>query len=163
MSWNRPIFLKADGIMSKESLPESSKTSQCIGFEEIEHTADWALRVYGRDLHELYLNAARGMNALMVSEISVSNPEVERHVELEALDAESLLVEWLSELAYWAEAEMLIFHQFDLLLATSTHLEAIARGNYVSNLKKHIKAVTYHNLEISETDTGLETTIVFDV
>ncbi len=32
-----------------------------------------------------------------------------------------------------------------------------------SSLDKHIKAVTYHNLQIQETPSGLEATIVFDV
>jgi SHS2 domain-containing protein len=36
-------------------------------------------------------------------------------------------------------------------------------GGKVSKLQKHIKAVTYHNLKIIETDKGLEATVVFDV
>jgi SHS2 domain-containing protein len=30
-------------------------------------------------------------------------------------------------------------------------------------LENHIKAVTYHNLEIVKTETGLAATVVFDV
>ena len=33
--------------------------------EEIEHTADLAIRVRGRDLSQLFANAARGMFGLM--------------------------------------------------------------------------------------------------
>ena len=68
-------------------------------FEEIEHTADWALRVRGHDLRELLVNAARGMSRLLVPDLTVISTDVERHFELDAFDAESLLVEWLSELA----------------------------------------------------------------
>jgi SHS2 domain-containing protein len=132
-------------------------------FEEIEHTADWALRVRGHDLHELLVNAARGMSRLLVPDLTVISTDVERRFELDAFDAESLLVEWLSELAYWAEADMLVFREFDLRQVTPSHLEAIVRGGRASNLQKQIKAVTYHNLEIVMTDNGLETTVVFDV
>lgn len=132
-------------------------------FEEVEHTADWALRVRGRDLRELLVNAARGMSGLLVSDLAAVPTNVEQRFELEAMDAESLLVEWLSEVAYWAEAEMLVFREFDLPRVTSTYLKASVRGGRAPNLQKHIKAVTYHNLEIIETDNGLEATVVFDV
>jgi SHS2 domain-containing protein len=132
-------------------------------FEEIEHTADWALRVRGHDLRELLVNAARGMSRLLVPDLTLISTDVERRFDLDALDAESLLVEWLSELAYWAEAEMLVFREFDLRQVTPSHLEAVVRGGRAPNLQKQIKAVTYHNLEIITTDNGLETTVVFDV
>jgi SHS2 domain-containing protein len=133
------------------------------GFEEVEHTADWALRVRGRDLRELLIRAALGMAHLLVSDPGAVPADIERHIELEALDAESLLVEWLSELAYWAEVDMLVFNEFELAHVTADHLEAVARGGQVTSMQKHIKAVTYHNLEIVKTDYGLETTVVFDV
>jgi SHS2 domain-containing protein len=132
-------------------------------YEEIEHTADWALRVRGRDLRELLVNAGRGMVSLMMSDPTTLPSNVEQRFEIESIDAESLLVDWLSELAYWAEAELLIFHQFDLQNVTPTSLEATVRGGHAPELKKHIKAVTYHNLEIIETEAGLEATVVFDV
>jgi SHS2 domain-containing protein len=72
-------------------------------------------------------------------------------------------VEWLSELAYWAEAEMLVFREFEIGRVAPDHLEALVRGGHASNLHKHIKAVTYHDLEIIKTKDGLEATVVFDV
>ncbi len=140
-----------------------SEPAYNVDFEEIEHTADWALRVRGRDLAELLLNAARGMVSLVVANPAAIPTNVKQQVELESIDPESLLVDWLSELAYWAETEGVIFHQFDLQAVTSTSLQATVHGGQVAELNKHIKAVTYHNLEIVETEYGLETTIVFDV
>lgn len=135
------------------------------GFEEIEHTADWALRVRGVDLRELLVNAARGLSSLLVSDLAALPTDVEREVTVEAIDAESLLVNWLSELAYWAEMELLVFREFELAPqgVTSTGLQAVVRGGHVPTLNKHIKAVTYHDLEIVETERGLEATVVFDV
>jgi SHS2 domain-containing protein len=84
-------------------------SNETFDFEEVEHTADWALRVRGRDLSQLLTNAARGMSYLLVSEVAAIPSQVERRLVLDAMDAESLLVAWLSELAYWAEAELLVF------------------------------------------------------
>jgi len=132
-------------------------------FEEVEHTADKALRVFGTNLTELFLNAAEGMTQLMVADVSEISAEIEKSIELDAIDTESLLVEWLSELAYWAESDMLVFIKFRIQKASATHLQAKIFGGKTSMLEKHIKAVTYHNLKIIRTSQGLEATIVFDV
>jgi len=65
------------------------------GIEEIEHTADLAIRVRGRHLEELFVNAALGM-AMLMADLKEIAPHVERHVELEEFDAGTLLVSWLS-------------------------------------------------------------------
>jgi SHS2 domain-containing protein len=134
-----------------------------MGFEEVEHTADRALRIFGINLRELMISAAQGMTQLMVGNASKISTEIEKSIELQAVDAESLLVEWLSELAYWAETEMLIFKKFRITDVSATRLQATVSGGKAAELEKHIKAVTYHNLEIIQTPKGLEATIVFDV
>jgi SHS2 domain-containing protein len=132
-------------------------------FEVVEHMADWSLRVYGEDLAQLLVHAALGMATLMVFDLDEIALEEERELDLEAFDAVTLLVDWLGELAYWAEDEQLVFREFVLSEVTETHLSAVVRGGKAAELQKHIKAVTYHNLEIVKKDGGLVTTIVFDV
>jgi SHS2 domain-containing protein len=133
-------------------------------FEEVDHTADWALRVRGGNLAGLFVNAARGMASLLVADLKQIPTDVERTLALESLDAESLLVDWLSEFAYWAETEQLIFRQVEIQEIRATALRAVVRGGRAPELQKHIKAVTYHNLEINQRADGqLEATIVFDV
>jgi SHS2 domain-containing protein len=134
-----------------------------VAYLEIEHTADRALRICGSNLQELLINAAAGMNSLLVQEYNEIVLPEKKPVELDAIDSESLLVEWLSELAYWAETESLIFHKFDFHKISPTHVKATIHGNHVAQLDTHIKAVTYHNLKIIQTDEGLTATIVFDV
>jgi len=133
------------------------------GFEEVEHTADRALRIWGRDLAELFVNAALGMNSLMLAAEADSEPAPAKSFTLEAIDAENLLVAWLSELAFYAETELLIFTRFEFSRISPTGLSAVARGNRVGALEKHVKAVTFHNLEIRSACDGLSTTVVFDV
>jgi SHS2 domain-containing protein len=132
-------------------------------FEEVEHTADRALRIWGRDLAELLVNAALGMNSLMLAADADSEPAVATHISLEAIDAENLLVAWLSELAFYAETESLVFTHFEFSRISPIGLSAVARGNRVGVLERHVKAVTFHNLEIRSASDGLSTTVVFDV
>ena len=131
--------------------------------EIVEHTADWSLRVRGEDLGQLFRYAAVGMAMLMVEDPAALPDDVERNLALEAYDAESLLVDWLNELAYWAEMEQIVINQIDIKEISRTRLAATVRGGKAPVLDKHIKAVTFHNLAIKSTDSGLEVTIVFDV
>jgi SHS2 domain-containing protein len=131
-------------------------------FEEVEHTADVAVRVWGRDLAELFTNAASGL-ACQVADPDGVEQTVERSIELEAYDAETLLVAWLSELLYLGERDDCVFVDFDVLEIAPTRLQAIARGGPVQEHQRHVKAVTFSDLEILHTDEGYETTVVFDV
>ena len=131
-------------------------------FEEIEHTADLAIRAYGRDMSELFANAAHGMFALMV-EHSAEEPICEREVSLEGMDQESLLVDWLNELIYLHEVEGETYSQFDIETLSPTQLKAHVTGGPTKSKTKAIKAATFHELAIEEMADGLVATIVFDV
>ena len=131
--------------------------------EVVEHTADWAIRARGRDFRQLLLSAAWGMNSLLVADVADVSLTETHELHLEAFDRESMLVEWLGELAYLAERDGLIFRSFAMDEVSAETLRATVRGGRAPELQKHIKAVTYHNLEVVETADGLEATIVFDV
>ena len=131
-------------------------------YQEIEHTADIAIRVWGRDLAGLFANAAYGMACQLADPAEVERT-VERSVELDAYDAETLLVTWLGELLYLGERDGCVFTDFDVLEVTPTRLRALAWGGPVRERQRHIKAVTFSDLEIVHTGEGYETTIVFDV
>ncbi len=131
------------------------------GYREREHTADWALEVWAPDLAGLLEQAARGMYALAGARLADEERQV-RRLELHAADAESLLVNFLGELLYLGEAEGLGFEGYVLRLE-GFHLQAELSGRRLAGLAKEIKAVTYHNLAVRQTESGLETCIVFDV
>jgi SHS2 domain-containing protein len=131
-------------------------------FIEIEHTADWAIRVHGATLPDLFVNAATGMYSL-VSDFSTVKPTVERAIEVKGVDAEALLVNWLNELIYHTEMDGEVFCEFHINSFEPTHLRATVEAGRGIELKKQIKAVTFHNLQIVSTGNGCEVTIVFDV
>ncbi len=131
-------------------------------FQEVEHTADWALRVRGDTLPGLFVNAAAGMYALIVDAPHIQ-VQVERPVEVAGVDAETLLVNWLNELLYYTEVDGLVFGQFEIVDLAGGRLRATARGQAGAPLRKHIKAATFHNVHIVKSGGGLSVTIVFDV
>ncbi len=131
------------------------------GFEEVPHTADWAMKSWAEDLPSLFAEAARGMNALQGVE-QAPGPRVKRTFEHEAPDDETLLVAFLSELIYLQEQEDLTFDVFRIDLQSSM-LRAEMQGRRLISVEKPIKAVTFHNLKIVRTERGCEAVIVFDV
>jgi len=134
---------------------------QISGYREIEHTADWELEVWAPDLRGLLEQAARGMYALSGTRWE-SSPLERRELDLHADDAESLLVLFLGELLHFIEQDNLAFAEFQLELHGYT-LHAQLLGAQIENIDKEIKAVTYHNLAVRQSENGLIVNIVFDV
>ncbi len=131
-------------------------------WEEINHTADWALRVRGDDLTALFENAARGMVSLL-GDAPASAITIQQTITLQAPDLETLLVDWLTELLYLID-EGNTLDVIRVVRVEGLMLEAEVRGGPVTEpFRKEIKAVTYHMLAIQKTDAGYETVIVFDV
>jgi SHS2 domain-containing protein len=131
-------------------------------FEELPHTADLSIHVWGRDLAALFANAAHGMAHLLAAPGDVV-PARAYPIELQAPDVETLLVSWLEELLYLGERDDVLFVRFEVERVTEGALRAVAHGGPVAGYRRSIKAVTFSGLEVVSTDAGCETTIVFDV
>lgn len=130
-------------------------------FEEVEHTADAALRVHARDWGELFINAAHGMFGLM-ADWEESPPAKEQEISLQAIDGETLLVDWLNELLYLHEMKEVVYTGFEIRDISPTTLRATAWGTKRWTPKTAIKAVTFNELHIEKTSEGYTVTIVFD-
>jgi len=101
------------------------------------------------------------MNALSGAQ-PAPGAHINRAFAAEAPDVESLLVLFLSELVYAAEQERLVFDTFEIDL-NGSELRVNMSGAPLLSLNKSIKAVTYHNLQVRQTEAGFEVEIVFDV
>ena len=132
-----------------------------MGFEEVAHTADWSVRVWGKDLNEPLSEAARAMNTLAGIQTSES-PFLKRIFVFESGDEDSLLIAFLTELIYFQEQENLAFSIFDIK-NRDQQVTVTMRGSKIRKIEKVVKAVTWHNLKIRHTLRGYETEIVFDV
>jgi len=135
-------------------------------YEQFSHTADIGVRVFGKDLKELFENAAFAMFDI-IADLENLSGGTEKTFELEAPDHEGLLVAWLDELLYNFYTKQIIFYKFQIDELTETRLAAKATGRPVganrNRLKTEIKAATYSGLNIKESGEGCEVEIIFDV
>ena len=135
-------------------------------FETINHTADVGIVVYGINIKQLFSNAALALSSLITEPKSIKE-KIKRHVEITSEDRDNLLVEWLNELIYLFDAEHILFKRFDIENLDSKRLKAICYGEKFDplrhNIKREVKATTYHMLKINSDSNGYEVQVIFDV
>lgn len=131
------------------------------GYEEVDHTADVALKVWGEDFQTLLSQAAEGLYALMNVESSLNAP-VETSFVLPVGSYEDFLVDFLNELLYLLEEKGQKLSNF-AFTEYEDRLEIKAMGEEAQSQDRYIKAVTFHNLNVEKSDRGLEVIITFDV
>jgi len=135
------------------------------GFEELEHTADVSIRVWGRDLGEFFAHAALAL-AHQLADLATVELTTEDEIDLTAGDVETLLVAWLGELLYLGERDgalEVVFVEFDIREVSPVRIQGLARGGPAGEYRRYIKAVTFSDLVVRHTAAGYETAIVFDV
>lgn len=128
--------------------------------------ADLTVEAYGSTLNEAFSNIALGaFNAITPLE---EVEEVEgRRVEVESEDYLGLLYDFLDELLFIYDSELLVFSKIDVRLEENPlRLLAECIGERL-DLNRHrsrivIKAVTFHQMKIEETPEGWRIRVVFD-
>ena len=135
-------------------------------YEFIEHTADIGIRVKGDDLKGLFINAALAMFEIIAEKQKTeSTRQVKAKIEQEADNLEELFINWLNELLSLSATKELIFSEFKIDKLDENSLKAIVTGNDIKNYKVNteIKAATYHQLKIQESESGWQAEVIFDV
>ncbi len=135
-------------------------------FEIIEHTADVGIMAYGRDLAELFANAALALFSLITDARSIEQ-KAQRKAEVSGKDTENLLVEWLNDLIYIFDVERMVFSRFDVSELTGTRLQAVCHGENLDpskhRLKMGVKAATYHMLALDKERGIYRARVILDV
>lgn len=131
------------------------------GFEEVDHTGDLALRVWGDNFYDLLEQAAKGLYHLL--EVDTRRESlIELSFSLEEDTREAMLVDFLNELLYQCQEKGVVFQTFSFTREAG-RLQVQAWGKRATSIGRNIKAVTFHALEIHEKQARLVTTITFDV
>lgn len=131
----------------------------------LDHTADVMFECYGKNLHELFANAAIATTDVMVERKSVGK-KVKKVIELQNDKTDNLLFDFLEEIIYLKDAEELLFKEFKVTIKDGK-LKAICLGEKI-NRKKHIlkldvKAVTLHKFEVKKTAKGWKAVFILDI
>lgn len=140
-------------------------------YSELEHTADWAIRVWGDNLDALFRHAAEAMFELQGADMT-AEPELTLELSCTGIDRETLLVAWLSELLFHSEMQDALWTRFDVRVVQAAPdtretdpqwaLGARIDGRRCRGHLAHVKAVTYYQLSVEQVGGRWEATVTFD-
>ena len=141
-------------------------------FRVLEHTADIGFEAFGGSPEEVFANAARALEDLMVP-LEAIEPRESATILAEGRDRESLLVNWLNELLYRFDTEGRLFREFKVTAlgerpdCGGCSLEVLARGETFDPLrhplKVQVKAITYHQILFEKTLEGWHARVYVDI
>jgi len=120
-------------------------------YETLDHTADIMVRAYGKTIEESFANAAYAMFDQLADLSNVENRQTLK-LEIEGNEPEQLLVDFLSELLYIFDTELVLLSEFHLkydglILLVEAKGETIDKNRHM--MRGAIKAVSYHAIEIA--------------
>ncbi|MEK7542019.1 MAG: archease [Patescibacteria group bacterium] len=128
---------------------------------------DVLVRVRGRTVRDLFVHALRAAAAYMHPEAltaGAGDKRVVQGIAVQAVDAPSLLVEFMTRILAEADAHGAVFTSAAFRAFGENFLEAELTGVAVEDVATEIRAVSYQDVDIKKNpDTGLlETTLVFE-
>lgn len=148
-----------------------SKLNQKIIMKRFEFvditTADVALVAYGKDLNELFANAALAMFEVMINTKQIK-PTIKKDVTINGTDLQSLLFNWLNKLLVYVDAENLAFSRFDAKVdEKNLKLKAVCSGEKIDRERHEtrtaVKAATYHKMQIKKEKGKWKAQVILDI
>lgn len=127
-------------------------------------TSDVIFEAYGKDLKELFLNAAMALSE-SICDVKRVKPETELPFEVEGDSAEDLLVNWLQHIIASVDIEQMFFSKYLITEISDTHMKGFMYGEPVTQEKGEtvVKAVTYYEFKFEKTSEGYKARVSVDI
>ncbi|MDP2167210.1 MAG: archease [Thermodesulfovibrionales bacterium] len=135
-------------------------------YEPMDISGDAGIRAVGKDLKEVFINAALGMYSL-ITDIALVEEKKEMSVTVTSSSSDGLLVAWLNELIFQFDTYGFTGKGISINELNGNRVNATVRGEDFDPGRHEkgllIKAATYHNLKIEKKDGLWSAEIVFDI
>jgi len=132
--------------------------------------ADIAFEATGATLEEMFVSAADAITNTQLQDLSEIKPDISKKFMLKAGEPERLLHDFLQELIFLKDAELLLFREYDLKISKAKDglvLEATVKGQQIDQKKHHllvdVKAVSWHKFKVEKTGDGWKAVVIIDV
>ncbi|MEZ4416636.1 MAG: archease [Gemmatimonadota bacterium] len=138
------------------------------GVAEIAHTADLGIEVEAEDRAELFRRAAQALFRLrsgtQAADRAAHGVPLRFEVEVSADEPPVLLVRWLAELLYLAEAQHFELGSTEFHTLDDLRLVATVHGwRSAFDPVRELKGVTYHGLELRHFEGRWWARVIFDI
>lgn len=138
-------------------------------FKYFDTTADIGIEVNSDDLTDAYINAALG-TLNIITDIEKIPEKTARKIDIESEDEYGLLYDWITELLILLDSENFMASGYDIHITrdeTSYKLSGKITGDYYDTdiypYKTEVKAITYHEMNISREDDNIKIRFIVDL
>jgi SHS2 domain-containing protein len=133
------------------------------GHELVDHTSEVTLHLYAPTFAALVAEATRAFGKLVPDSLKAGGPSGDpREIWVQALDRAGLLVGWLNEMIYLAEADSWLPIEVSAF-ERDPGLHVTARGTPLRKPFVFVKAATLHRAVVRKGPLGLEAEVTLDV
>lgn len=148
------------------------------GHEFLDHTSEIVVRLHAGSFPELIAEAGWAFASLVPADAERHDVPAARELTLEGSDPAAMLVDWMNELVFLAEAERWIPSEISVQEETdgatgpdsatdrgsSTSVVRVrARGRILEQPFVLVKAATLHGVEVRRGPDGIEAEVTLDV
>ncbi len=148
------------------------------GHEFLDHTSEIVVRLHAPSFPDLIAEAARAFAALVPKDAERRDAPDARELTQEGSDPAAMLVDWMNELVFLAEAERWIPSEISVLEgedgatgpdsatdrgSPTSVVRVRARGAIVEQPFVFVKAATLHGVVVRRGPNGIEAEVTLDV
>lgn len=143
-------------------------------YEYLEHAADIKFRAYGSNHEDAFTNAGYALTDILIDHTQVASAQT-KQIEVQGHTYEQILYDFLEKLIILIDTEQFLLSKVESVMITRDHdvltLKATVLGDTLTkntteesgqteqNYQTHgdVKAITYHEMQITKDDEGLIT------
>lgn len=127
-------------------------------------TSDVMFEAYGKDLKELFKNAALALFSV-ICKIEKVKPNIKKEIEIKSNNLEELMMDWLQELIALVDIEAIFLSKFDIIKISETYLKANVYGESIRPElgETVVKGVTNYGFSLEKTKQGFKVRISLDI
>jgi len=132
----------------------------------LDHTADMGMEITAPDPVDLFTKAGRALVHIMLGDI-LSKGQETMNISLTGEDLSDLMVRWLTEILYLFAGEYLVITDINIDNLSSATLNASLAVTPFDpsrhEVLREIKAVTYHQIEVTRQCGIWKARVIFDL
>lgn len=137
-----------------------------LDYSLLDHTADMGFDIYGSDPADLFKKAGKALIHTMFGAIQSKGADTIK-ISLTGDDLSDLMVRWLTEILYLFEGEHLVTTDIIIDSLSSAKIDATITTSPFDpsryEILREIKAVTYHQIDVTEKDGIWKARVIFDL
>lgn len=138
-------------------------------FKYFETTADIGIEIQTENMTDAYINAALA-TLNIITDIEKVKPKITKKIRIESEDEYGLLYDWITELLILLDSENFIVSKYNIKISKYENTIVIdgqilgdIYDRNIYNYKTEVKAITYHQMKITNEDNIYNIQFIVDL